>query len=572
MNFILTILENAWAAVAVLLILGFCIFVHELGHFFVARWRGLHIDAFSIGFRKIWSKKVNGIEYRIGWLPFGGYVELPQVDAADEVPKSADGTELPRAKPVDRILTAVAGPSCNIISGLLLACIVWFTGVPQRSPVMDGIEVLAIDQAGPEYEAGLRSGDKITRVNGEKFRGTWEEYVNLTMLAIGRVELEVERNGNAQLLGFTPRENPHAPGNLKYEKISYPFFLPRIPITLLPKAGSAAELAGIRRGDQLVAVDGKPLSDLFDLQSLMDTARDQPLVFSVEREGQTVDIPVTPEPVPGITEGRYLIGIIYGSDRETGTPVLRDIVAGSPAEAAGLQIGDAVTAVNGKPITSFAEVTGTIAAGRGKPVTLAIRRGGEVRDYTITPEHILPKTVGLELEFLAYYTPFHQFRNMLELTYKSLRGMSVFFANKLGLTEQTSTIKPRHMSGPIGIGTMLFTAVKYTTLPMVIYFIVIFSFALAIFNLLPLPVLDGGHIAFALIELCLGKPLPTKIIRTLSYTFIGLLLSLMVYVTFFDLLRIYHRIAPPAADPPAAVRNAEKGESADEPSETPDNP
>ena len=122
---ILDYLSMAGAFIFMVFFFGSCVFVHELGHFLAAKWRGLHIDAFSIGFKKIWGKKINGIEYRIGWLPLGGYVELPQVDSAQEEIKAADGTVLPQAKPFDRLVTAFAGPFFNIIYGLLLGCLVW---------------------------------------------------------------------------------------------------------------------------------------------------------------------------------------------------------------------------------------------------------------------------------------------------------------------------------------------------------------------------------------------------------------------------------------------------------------
>ena len=128
MDWVLSTLESIGALVFVFFFIGLCIFSHELGHFLAGRWRKMHIDAFSIGFKKIWSKKVNGVEYRIGCIPLGGYVELPQVDATDEVPKAADGTELKRAKPIDRIITAIAGPLFNIVFGLLLGCVVWWGG------------------------------------------------------------------------------------------------------------------------------------------------------------------------------------------------------------------------------------------------------------------------------------------------------------------------------------------------------------------------------------------------------------------------------------------------------------
>ena len=122
----LNYLSIAGAVIFVFLALGFCIFSHELGHFLAGKLMGLHIDAFSIGFKKIWGKKINGIEYRIGWLPLGGYVELPQVDSAQDEIKAADGTVLPQAKPFDRLVTAFAGPFFNIIYGLLLGCLVWW--------------------------------------------------------------------------------------------------------------------------------------------------------------------------------------------------------------------------------------------------------------------------------------------------------------------------------------------------------------------------------------------------------------------------------------------------------------
>ena len=92
------ILLSIGALFFVFIAIGFCIFSHELGHFLAAKWRGMHIDAFSLGFRPFWKKKINGVEYRLGWLPFGGYVELPQVEG---VPLVADMSSMILSKPVD---------------------------------------------------------------------------------------------------------------------------------------------------------------------------------------------------------------------------------------------------------------------------------------------------------------------------------------------------------------------------------------------------------------------------------------------------------------------------------------
>ena len=265
MNWIWDILSLIFVFVAI----GFCIFSHELGHFLAAKWRGLHIDAFSLGFKPFWRKKINGVEYRLGWLPFGGYVELPQVDATDAVPKAADGTELPRAKPIDRIITAIAGPLFNIISGLLLGCIIWWVGLPQDTPKMRELTVLTVDQKGPEWKAGLRPGDKIVKINGEPFFGTWRELIlNKILLTVGEVEFDVHRDGKTVKLSYIPAENPNAPSQLKAEKIAWPFFTVLIPVELNPKPGSPAAKAGIKKGDLLLTLDGESISDFGDFQSM----------------------------------------------------------------------------------------------------------------------------------------------------------------------------------------------------------------------------------------------------------------------------------------------------------------
>ena len=166
-----------------------------------------------------------------------------------------------------------------------------------------------------------------------------------------------------------------------------------------------------------------------------------------------------------------------------------------------------------------------------KPLDVTVVRDGQTMTFKLAPQKIQPRTVGVDLLILAHPTPFEQFKNIFLQTFKAMRGMFVSGANAVGLTEKTSTLKPRHMSGPVGIGTVLYGMFRRAPIMMAIHFVVVFMFALAIFNLLPLPVLDGGHITFALIEIVFRKPLPTVVIRYLSMFFIGLLILLMVYVT-----------------------------------------
>ena len=141
------------------------------------------------------------------------------------------------------------------------------------------------------------------------------------------------------------------------------------------------------------------------------------------------------------------------------------------------------------------------------------------------------------------------------MSWKALKGIATGLGNKLGLTENTSTLKPSHMSGPLGIGMVLFTSIR--TSPAVgIYMMAVISFALAIFNLLPLPVLDGGHIFFGVLEIIFRRPIPKKLLKVLSYIFVTLLISLMVFVTFFDIRRAVNKILPDKTPPAEQVKDA----------------
>ena len=557
------ILLSIGALVFVFVAIGFCIFSHELGHFLAAKWRGMHIDAFSLGFRPFWRKKINGVEYRLGWLPFGGYVELPQVDATDAIPKAADGTELPRARAIDRIITAGAGPLFNILSGLLIACFVWWIGMPQDSPKMREITVLSVDPAGPEYAAGLRPEDKIIKINGEPFFSTWAQFVSKILFSIGKVELEVIRDGKPVTISYTPVDNPNAPGRLRSEKIAWPFFRPLIPLELVPEKDSPAEKAGIRPGDYVVAIDGMPIIDFDEFLFAINLAGDHPIKMTLRRGGENVDVTVRPEPVtpsPGPEFSRYMTGIFMQPGDEKGGVVIAGVMPYSAALAAGLKAGDRLLAVDGRKIASPAEFSETISRLKGTPFQLTWERDGKEQTATLAARLITPHTIGVTISLLDHPTPIQQFVSTLDMSYKSLRGILVRLGNRLGLTEQTSTLKPSHMSGPLGMGLVLFNSVKSASLISGIYFVVVISFALAIFNLFPLPVLDGGHILFGFVEIIFRRPLPVVVVKVLSTIFVTLLISLMLYVTFFDGKRIYHSIFPerdsvPTVTEPAGEEN-----------------
>lgn len=533
------ILRIVGAVVFAIFFLGMCVFVHELGHFLVAKWRGLHIIAFSLGFKKAWGKKINGVDYRIGWIPAGGYVDLPQIDTTD-VPKDEDGNELPPAKPLDRLLTAAAGPIFNIFFGLLLGCAVWICGMPTETPRYESMVVDSIIVDSPEYRAGLRPGDEIVKFNGKNFNYTWNDLKKEIMLAIGEVTLTVNRNGETLEITYQPAPNPYVAPELRRENMALPFFEPKAPLAVRPMENSPAERAGILNGDEIISVNDIELKDFSQLAFFVAEHGTNELTLTVKRGKEIKNFTLTPEKLPlnpNAPDGEWNAGFLIYDNPDDGAVKVGFVVAGSPADKSGIADGDAIIEIDGQPADSAIKVFEKIAGDGDVEHQLKIKRGEEVIDVAFTPVKLGVYGVGVQLGMLEYPSPFRQFAYVWEMSFRSLRNISISLANKLNLTEQQSTVSARNLSGPLGIVSMMYKTAHYSLITG-IYFVVFVSFALAIFNLLPLPVLDGGHIFFAAIELIFRHPVPKWLVKNLSLIFIVLLFSAMAVLTLLDIMRL----------------------------------
>lgn len=550
MESLLNFLSIIGSLIFVFVAIGLCIFSHELGHFLAAKWRKLHIDAFSLGFKPFWRKKINGVEYRLGYLPFGGYVELPQIDATDGIPKSADGRELPRASALDRVITAVAGPLFNIIFGMIAGTLIYFFGMPQDTAKMREMTVNHIDEKGPEYAAGLRKGDKIVKLNGKSFHLSWAHFVKEILFTVDPVKLEVIRNGKKLEISYIPKVNPAAPGSLKSEGLAWPFFSVQIPVEVIPEKGSAAEKAGIRRGDIIVAVNGIQLQHPSEFQHLIDVAGGSELLLTLCRKEKEYTVKLRSTVIPGLPEDftRYMIGANL-AQTPSGVKV-ESAISGTPAAKAGLLPGDILisAALPGKKspaaIKDVTEFIKNIRSFKDHKFVMLYERNGKKMSTEITSLKVVPRTIGVSVAVYDYPSPWDLFVSTCDMSWKSLRGICIGLGQKLGLTEKQSSLKPSHMSEPLGIGTTLFNSVYHSSLMTGIYFMVVVSFALAIFNLLPFPVLDGGHILFGIIEIIFRRPLPTAVIKGLSAVFVTLLIGLMLFVTFADGRRLFRGFFP----------------------------
>lgn len=533
------ILKIVGSVLFMVVAISLCIFIHELGHFLAARWRGLHIVAFSIGFKKAWGKKFKDFEFRIGWLPFGGYVDLPQIDLTTHDIKDENGNPLPPAKPLDKIITAFAGPFFNVILGFLVGCLVWWVGMPKDTPRSNSIEVGVIDKKGPEYKAGLRAGDKIVEINGKPFDCTWDTFIKKIIFTVGKVSFKVNREGKELDISFVPKPNPLAPGQMRREGIAYPYFTPVFPITLYPEAGSPAKKAGIKNGDIVLEVNGKKIAGMMHY-ALLENNTSQPMDILVKRKGEKVLIKnIKPE----LFMNQWRVGFVYNPEN---LPFKVDqVVPGSPGAKAGLKAGDIIAQIDGTQIKRAEQVPELISRTEGRKFVMTVMRDGKEVKLTTQAEAIPKYTIGARYSYMAYPSPWEQFVDVLDMTWRSVRGITYWAGSKMKMTEHSSTLKPRNLSGPINLGQTLFLSVYRRNIMVGIYFMTVISFALAIFNLLPLPVLDGGYIVLGIVEEIIRKPLSPMIIKPLFGTFIFLLISLMIYVTFFDIQRLRPIPVPP---------------------------
>lgn len=454
MNSFIELLTSARGWIMVILFFGGSIFIHELGHFLAAKWRGLQIDRFSIGFGpRLFGWKRGGVDYRVSLLPLGGYVALPQlagmqgIEGASNVPAS----QLKEISFTDKVIVAVAGPVFNVLFALVIGLYLWQAGIPVA----------------------------------ESTQSTEIGYIR-----------ETTTNENGVVVPSPEKE------------------------------------AGFQIGDKLVAIDGRPIEtfgefvETIALSSELDSSGERVIDFVVERDGELLNLTINPS-VDNELGIRY-VAIGTGYDVIVGR-----IFENSPSSTIDLQPGDQIVTADGRPIRNAGALISVVHEKGTSELEFTIKRGDNILTRHITPQLVQrtkdgPPTPMIGIEFqsksvLTYKNPIEQVSDSIDTTIRMLSA----------LLNPKSDIGIKHMSGAVGIARVIKKS-SQQDLRKMLWIVLLINVNLAIFNLLPIPVLDGGHITFAAIAKIRNKPLPPNVIASLQGSFMFVLLGLMIYVTFND--------------------------------------
>ncbi len=543
------------------LLVGGLIFVHELGHFVVAKLLGVKVLRFSIGFGpRLLGFRRGETEYLIALLPLGGYVKMAGEDPSEAPVPEDRGRGFLEQPPWRRLVIAVAGPAFN----LLFPVVLYFgLGLAQNGQPTPGPVVGTVAPGSPAAAAGLRPGDRIVSVAAAgrqpqpvRFFADLRDLVSPhpgEPLAL-RIEREGRAVGPLTLLPV-PEEDANPLETTRRGIIGVtPAYTPALVAPVAPGAAG-----GVEPLDLVVRAGGAPVRNLPDLDRAIAAAACGPIDLEVVREAP-VELPgasvssaraVTVAGVPTCRDGSPSL---VPADPTVST-VIGSVAPGSPAEKAGLRRGDAIAAIGGTEVHTFREVSALARAFEaGRPVDIALRDGRTVtvapakESYVddLTRERKERLVLGFQPDRRALVDP----KALLAQTVPLERGVPEIAAvawkqltevvrlTVLGIARiVTGHISFKTVGGPIMLFSIASEAVE-EGISSFLFKMALISVNLGLMNLLPIPVLDGGHIAAAVVESVTRRPLSMRAREIANIVGLILLFTLMLFVFKNDIVRL----------------------------------
>ncbi len=587
--------------------LGGLIFVHELGHFVACRLTGTRVEAFSIGFGpQLLGWRRGPTLYKISLIPLGGYVKMAAENPGEERTGAPD--EFPNKSFLQRLFIMSNGVIFNGILAALLFIWAFRSGVPYIRP-----EIGAVAHGEAAWESGLLAGDRVIAINGREILSFTDLRTEIAFTTRDEVlRFTVERDGRRFDVDIQPRYSDA----LGIPEIGVGFAVDRAAAGVTE--GGPAEKAGGRRGDVIVAVQGRPIASIEALDgAIVRAATEAPpeaarldLTVRVRRAGGGEEdlsfvVPIAPEPQLGILPFRGRVVRQIGGSRdlprllEIGDELIsvngrevadlgalldgvaadeplaslefirrgerlapppppgitvRDLGrsvsaphdldgtrvaprAGMAAERAGLKAGDRVLTVAGKTVKGWTALREEVAANKMRPVELRVERGGETLSLTVTPTGSVNSALGYVFEATSGIHHEKSLGGAISTGWdRTVRTMEQVVLTLRGLL--TRRVSGKNIGGPILIAQATYAA-SDQGLGALLQLLALISINLAILNLLPIPVLDGGQILLLCAEKVRGKPLPDRVLTYVQIVGLLLILALMVLAFFNDIVRIF---------------------------------
>ena len=424
--------------IAVVAVLGFMILIHEFGHYAVAKWLGVRVEQFAIGFgKRLIGFRKGETDYRINAIPLGGYVKMSGENPMDD--RTDDPREFLNHSRWHRFLIAIAGPAMNILLAVVLLTTVYMVHYEYAAVDDEPTVVGWVFKDSAAAKAGIQVGDRIARV---------DDIVNPTWKQVG----------------------------LK-ESIN---------------AGQAMDVA-------------------------------------IERNGKTIDKTVIPE-----AEGVDRIGNAGWAPKDQAV-IITDLQPGMPAEKVGLKEGDRIIALDGQPVPALAAMVESLEVTKGKPIELTVIRAGQQKTFTVQPV-LAEKRYRIGIGSLQTKVKTLPFAEALDLSLHENRQNAMLILELVKKMAQRK-MSIRSIEGPIRIGQAAGEAARSKGWTPLMSLTAAISLNLGIFNLLPIPILDGGVILFLLIEGLMRRDISLSIKERVYQAAFVFLVLFAVMVIYNDLLK-----------------------------------
>ncbi|TLD41284.1 MAG: Membrane-associated zinc metalloprotease [Candidatus Jettenia ecosi] len=584
--------------------IGLLIFIHELGHFLMAKKIGVRVFAFSLGFGPaIFKKQWGETEYRLSLFPLGGYVKLAGEGPEEE--KTGASWEFSSKSAGQRASVLVAGVALNAVLAFFAFIVAFQIGVPFITP-----EVGQVMPGWPAWDAGIQRGDKIVAVDGDKDID-FEDLFTVVALSnpASGVNLKVERDNKTfdvnviprydnengiQRIGIMPAtslevdkifafENNNSPArdaNLQVKDVVVAVNGKRISTedefreveasnpgkemsvivlrdnkevelkvtpskatrwmlgiscasTILEgvKDDSSASKAGLKEGDEILEVNSKPVTGFTDIKNLVINSEEETCVFTMKRDGIVTLVSVPLSDSKAKEEFLNSITPFYGLKVDS-------IVEGFPAEKIGLKPGDRITSLNENEVKDWNTLLQMIMTGHGKPMVIEWMRGNERLVSTIEPqkdEKNAVGSIGVKFREKTVIKKYGLLGSCVVGTKKAIINVQRLYLTIKGFFSQR--LSPKNVGGFILIAQASYESAK-VGFGKLVYFLGILSLQLAILNILPIPVLDGGHLMFLAIERIKGSPVSQRTLSIAQYIGFAIIITLVIYATRNDIMRL----------------------------------